>query len=41
MAGVIARTWRAALADRYPGRRFDVDVLTTEDGPIVTFSTRR
>ncbi|WP_329133667.1 hypothetical protein OG552_16620 [Streptomyces sp. NBC_01476] len=41
VAEVIARTWRAALADCYPDRRFDVDILTTEDGPIVTFSTRR
>ena len=40
LADVIARTWRAALAERFPGRPFDVEVLSTEDGPIVTFATR-
>ena len=39
LADVIARTWRAALAERFPDRLFDVEVLSTEDGPIVTFAT--
>lgn len=41
LADVIARTWQAALAARFPDGRFDVEVLATEDGPIVTFATRR
>jgi len=41
LAAVIARSWRAALAERFPDKRFDVEAVATEDGPVVTFSTRR
>ncbi|MFE6666911.1 hypothetical protein ACFVFH_25510 [Streptomyces sp. NPDC057697] len=37
-ATCIAKTWRAALHAEFPDRTFDVRVIESEDGPIVTFS---
>jgi hypothetical protein len=41
LAEVLARCWRAALADRYPGRSFDVAVTADEAeyGPTITISS--
>ncbi|MET9698578.1 hypothetical protein ABZY31_16845 [Streptomyces sp. NPDC006529] len=39
VAESIARAWRAALCVEFPGRAFDVGVVHSEDGPIVTFSS--
>lgn len=35
----IAKSWRSALCVEFPGRDFDVRVIDSEDGPIVTFSS--
>ncbi|MGW1715811.1 hypothetical protein [Streptomyces sp. NPDC002156] len=39
IAACIAKTWRAALRAEFPDRSFDVRVINSEDGPIVTFSS--
>ncbi|WP_146214538.1 hypothetical protein [Streptomyces sp. ICBB 8177] len=39
IARVIANCWRAALKESFPQEEFDVRLLKTPDGPIVTFST--
>ncbi|MFB6903352.1 hypothetical protein ACFVG1_14300 [Streptomyces bacillaris] len=38
-AACVAKTWGAALAAEFPRRIFDVRVIGSEDGPIVTFSS--
>ncbi|MFJ4780669.1 hypothetical protein [Streptomyces sp. NPDC088762] len=38
-ADCIVKTWRAALRAEFPERNFDVRVIDSEDGPIVTFSS--
>ncbi|MEV0990742.1 hypothetical protein [Streptomyces sp. NPDC049949] len=34
----IVESWKSALRAEFPGRSFDVRILDSEDGPIVTFS---
>ncbi len=38
-AECVAKTWGAALSAAFPRRSFDVRVIGSEDGPIVTFSS--
>ncbi|WP_406131654.1 hypothetical protein [Streptomyces sp. NBC_00989] len=38
-AACVAKTWGAALSAEFPHRNFDVRVIGSEDGPIVTFSS--
>ncbi|MGW3412987.1 hypothetical protein [Streptomyces sp. NPDC000888] len=38
-AACVAKTWGAALVAEFPDRAFDVRVISSEDGPIVTFSS--
>ncbi|MEU4652770.1 hypothetical protein AB0G32_02270 [Streptomyces sp. NPDC023723] len=38
-AECVAKTWSAALSAEFPHRHFEVRVIDTEDGPIVTFSS--
>ncbi|RZU17271.1 hypothetical protein [Streptomyces sp. BK239] len=38
-AECIAKAWSAALCAEFPGRAFDVRIVDSEDGPIVTFSS--
>ncbi|WP_285545767.1 hypothetical protein [Streptomyces lavendulae] len=38
LAGCIAKSWKNALRAQFPGRIFNVRILDSEDGPIVTFS---
>jgi len=35
----IAKSWRSALYVEFPGQDFDVRVIDSDDGPIVTFSS--
>ncbi|MEV4744341.1 hypothetical protein [Streptomyces sp. NPDC049555] len=37
VAGILARTWRAALDAAFPGRPFTVRVDDSDDGPVVCF----
>jgi hypothetical protein len=39
IAACIAKSWRAALRAEFPDRAFDVRIINSEDGPIVTFSS--
>ncbi|WP_269854292.1 hypothetical protein [Streptomyces sp. RPT161] len=41
VAEALSRCWSAALMNSFPDKRFDVRVVNTDDGPIVTFSTLR
>lgn len=41
VAECVANTWTAALRASFPDRNFDVRVLPTDDGPVVTFSAAR
>ncbi|MFE7118884.1 hypothetical protein ACFU99_26050 [Streptomyces sp. NPDC057654] len=38
IAQALAFSWGAALARKFPSRRFQVQVLATDDGPTVVFS---
>ncbi|KMO94728.1 hypothetical protein ACS04_27365 [Streptomyces roseus] len=38
LAACIAKSWKSALRAEFPGRSFDVRIVASEDGPIVTFS---
>ncbi|MFD9411014.1 hypothetical protein ACFWBN_28870 [Streptomyces sp. NPDC059989] len=38
LAACIVKSWKSALRAKFPGRSFDVRILDSEDGPIVTFS---
>lgn len=38
LAACIAKSWKNALRAKFPGHSFDVRILDSEDGPIVTFS---
>ncbi|KOG87626.1 hypothetical protein [Streptomyces varsoviensis] len=38
IAQAVAHSWEAALARNFPSRSFQVQVLTTYDGPTVVFS---
>lgn len=39
IAACIVKAWRAALSVEFPDRNFDVWLIESEDGPIVTFSS--
>ncbi|MGY0231453.1 hypothetical protein [Longispora urticae] len=39
IAACVAKSWTAALGAQFPGRAFDVRLVETEDGPVVTFSS--
>lgn len=41
LSEIMAETWRCALANRYPDRRFDVVVTSSPDeyGPTVSFTS--
>ncbi|CAG7649666.1 hypothetical protein [Actinacidiphila bryophytorum] len=41
LAEDIATTWRFRLAADFPGRSFSVQAMDTEDGPIVSFVSKR
>jgi hypothetical protein len=42
LAGIVAQSWRAALENEFPGRRFEVTVARLDEdyGPTITFSSR-
>lgn len=40
VASRISSSWKAALAAKFPDRDFDIRVIRSEDGPVVTFSSR-
>ena len=41
VARIISLTWEAALIRAFPENSYDVQVINTEDGPVVTFHTVR